>query len=72
MNVTYHCPACHKPLANQLTAPRPRARLPTLPPANRRFRQTQSSGDHINRCLVCPSTDLFARKDFPSGSAWPW
>jgi DNA-directed RNA polymerase subunit RPC12/RpoP len=21
--------------------------------------------DHIHRCLICPSTDLFVRKDFP-------
>jgi len=23
------------------------------------------SGDRIERCLVCPSSELFARKDFP-------
>ncbi len=24
-----------------------------------------SDGHHLTRCLVCPSTDLFVRKDFP-------
>lgn len=64
MNVTYHCPACHKstraPLttdASNLGCPHCQAHI-TIP-------AEAISGTRLNRCLVCPSTDLYARKDFP-------
>lgn len=64
MNVTYHCPACHKPVREQLTDATaalacPHCQQQITVPAK------AIQGDHIHRCLVCPSTDLYARKDFP-------
>lgn len=64
MNVAYHCPACHKSIRQPLAAKSPTLACPhceqqiTIP--------TQAiSGVRINRCLVCPSIELYARKDFP-------
>jgi ribosomal protein S27E len=64
MNVTYRCPACENTVRAVFTAasteiecPRCSSRAPI--PAG------AVAGERIERCLVCPSTDLFARKDFP-------
>ena len=64
MNVTYNCPACHKPVREHLsdataTLDCPHCHQKISVPAKAIQR------DHIHRCLVCPSTDLYARKDFP-------
>jgi hypothetical protein len=64
MNVTYNCPACHHTTRATL-APDTAAitcahcRQPINVPSG------AISGRQIKRCLVCPSTELFARKDFP-------
>jgi hypothetical protein len=64
MNVTYNCPACHHTTRAQLAADsaaiacthcRQQINIP----------RGAISGQQIQRCLVCPSTELFARKDFP-------
>src|SRR5262245_41052111 len=64
MNVTYQCPACQKTTREtisdrsaQLACPHCGQQIAISPQA--------ISGNRVNRCLVCPSTDLFARKDFP-------
>ena len=64
MNVTYPCPECQRTvrvaLANDLT------RL-ACPHCGRQIAVPDDAiaDGRIKRCLVCPSTDLFARKDFP-------
>ena len=64
MNVTYNCPACQQTARSDLTADLnhlacPHCHQPIDIPAD------AISGRRIDRCLVCPSTELFARKDFP-------
>ncbi len=64
MNVTYNCPACRRsaraPLAQDtLSIACPHCRQEINVP------EGAISGQQIHRCLVCPSTELFARKDFP-------
>lgn len=64
MNVTFSCPRCHAG-----------ARAEVAPGAEslecKSCRQSISipcdafEGESLRRCLVCPSTDLFVRKDFP-------
>lgn len=64
MNVTYHCPECHSTVRSAIGAGAQRIECPAcrqpieLPP------EAISVGQ-LNRCLVCPSTELYARKDFP-------
>jgi NAD-dependent SIR2 family protein deacetylase len=64
MNVTYNCPTCHRTTRSHLT-------LDLAPIACSHCQQQVKiptaaiNGQQINRCLVCPSTELFARKDFP-------
>jgi hypothetical protein len=64
MNVTYNCPVCHRTTRAQLPAG-------TKSFACTHCRQQINipndaiDGQQIRRCLVCPSTELFARKDFP-------
>lgn len=64
MNITYHCPACHKANRESLAEA-----ATTLECADCHQQIAISpdaiTGKRINRCLVCPSTDLYARKDFP-------
>jgi ribosomal protein S27E len=64
MNVTYRCPACEQTVRTAFTAASAELACPacasklTVPIG-------AVSDERIERCLVCPSTDLFARKDFP-------
>ena len=64
MNVTYNCPACHRTTRATLDAD-------SVSFACTHCQQQINvpsgaiSGQQIHRCLVCPSTELFARKDFP-------
>jgi len=64
VNVTYACPHCHQtvraPLSDgtaQLTCPHCAQQIKVPDGA--------MADGQIRRCLVCPSTDLFLRKDFP-------
>jgi hypothetical protein len=64
MNVTYHCPACHRSTGEQLAADSAELACPhyykhIAIPAD------AIQGNRLNQCLVCPSVDLYARKDFP-------
>jgi DNA-directed RNA polymerase subunit RPC12/RpoP len=64
MNVTYHCPACHQTVRSPVSSASTALDCPhcnkqiAIPPK-------AITGRRIQRCLVCPSTDLYARKDFP-------
>lgn len=64
MNVTYACPACHEATRSYFDASSRQLKCHacgqelTIP-------DNSVEGNHIQRCLVCPSTDLFVRKDFP-------
>jgi DNA-directed RNA polymerase subunit RPC12/RpoP len=64
MNVTYRCPSCEQTVRSAFTAESADLVCPacthklTIP-------SDAVSNERIDRCLVCPSTDLFARKDFP-------
>ena len=64
MNVTYHCPRCQNlarcevsPTDTSLTCPACEGEI-VLP-------SDAFDDDRLCRCLICPSTDLFIRKDFP-------
>lgn len=64
MNITYACPHCSAPQRaeiddslRQLTCSACQRSVET--PAD------AMQGDRLRRCLVCPSHDLFMRKDFP-------
>src|SRR3989304_2820728 len=64
MNVTYRCPACEKTVRTAFTAASTELACPECA-QQLKIPAGAVSGDRIERCLVCPSTDLFARKDFP-------
>jgi hypothetical protein len=64
MNVTYTCPACRETVRSQFSAESRQLECP------RCGQSIDIPGDavtdrRIARCLVCPSTELFVRKDFP-------
>jgi hypothetical protein len=64
MNVSFTCPTCEGSARAPVTSDSAAIRCPrcnqeiTVPPEAIR-------GTRISRCLVCPSTELYARKDFP-------
>ena len=64
MNVTYNCPACQKTARAELTPTTTELVCPHCPQRIEVPADAVASG-RLNRCLVCPSTDLFLRKDFP-------
>lgn len=64
MNVTYACPRCSEnvrqtlePSTSTLVCPNCSQQITTPPGA--------LAGGEVRQCLVCPSTDLYLRKDFP-------
>jgi DNA-directed RNA polymerase subunit RPC12/RpoP len=64
MNVTYRCPECNNTVRSSIATESDH--IP-CPKCNRRIAVPAGAiaDDRLTRCLVCPSTDLFARKDFP-------
>jgi hypothetical protein len=64
MNVTFACPRCQQTASREVTPSDTVLACPacegelTIPP-------DALDGGQLRRCLVCPSTDLFVRKDFP-------
>src|SRR5262245_17195285 len=64
MNITYICPACQKTVRADLTAATTELACPQCPQRIEVPAQAVASG-RLERCLICPSTDLFLRKDFP-------
>lgn len=64
MNVTYACPKCHAGIrtdfdqdTSELTCPHCSAII-SVP-------NDAIVAQEVRRCLACPSTDLYVRKDFP-------
>jgi DNA-directed RNA polymerase subunit RPC12/RpoP len=64
MNITYHCPACHKAVRVDVAAETTELACPHCPQRIKLPADAVESG-RLGRCLVCPSVDLFLRKDFP-------
>jgi hypothetical protein len=64
MNVTYNCPSCNRTGRVHFTAETPEIACTYC---RRQFAVPAGAirGRQITRCLLCPSTELFARKDFP-------
>jgi len=64
VNVSYHCSACQALVHKEFDAS---ARTITCPHCQQSIGLAEGAldGQRITRCLVCPSTDLFIRKDFP-------
>jgi hypothetical protein len=64
MNAAFHCPGCHHGVRTSVVATDESLKCPhcgqSIAIAADAFDQGQ-----LQRCLVCPSTDLFVRKDFP-------
>lgn len=64
MNVTFACPHCHRTVRAEVAEGAASSVCPAcahaLPVPDGAY-----VGGELNRCLVCPSTDLFVRKDFP-------
>jgi hypothetical protein len=64
VNVTFVCPRCEKPARIDLepvggSLPCPHCKSPSAIPA------TAIAGNQLERCLICPSRDVYLRKDFP-------
>jgi hypothetical protein len=81
--VAFACPACHQPLRTDLV---PEAASVTCPGCGDPVpvaAPTYAAG-RLDRCVVCPSRELFVRKDFPqrlgvaivvagfAASCWTW
>jgi ribosomal protein S27E len=64
MNVTYCCPTCEMTVRTAFTAASTELACPQCA-HQLKIPAGAVSDERIERCLVCPSTDLFARKDFP-------
>ncbi len=64
MNVTFPCPKCEAANRAELTAA---AEQLTCQACGQELRIPPGgmSAGKLSRCLACPSTDLFVRKDFP-------
>ena len=64
MNVTYHCPECERTVRVALSGEADSVVCPNCSRAIK-FPPGAIADGRIHRCLVCPSTELYARKDFP-------
>lgn len=64
MNVTYCCPNCEKTVRTAFTAASTELACPQCA-SQLRIPEGAVAENRLERCLVCPSIDLFARKDFP-------
>jgi hypothetical protein len=64
MNVNFSCPTCQQSARAPVTA---ESAVVCCPGCNQQITVPSSAiqGTRINRCLMCPSTELYARKDFP-------
>jgi len=64
VNVTYACPHCDATSRTQFTA---ETRELACQHCDRQLAVPRDAidGRQVRRCLVCPSTDLYVRKDFP-------
>jgi DNA-directed RNA polymerase subunit RPC12/RpoP len=64
MNVTYSCPACQRAVRAALASETARVACPQCGQTIQVPSGAIADG-RIHRCLICPSTELYARKDFP-------
>ncbi len=64
MNITFDCPRCEQPARVEVASEADSLACPSCQ-AVIRFPDRAFSHGRVERCLVCPSTDLFLRKDFP-------
>ena len=64
MNVTYICPACRRTARSLVADTTDHIACPHCH-QQIKIRPDAVGGRQIHRCLVCPSTELYARKDFP-------
>ena len=64
MNVTFCCPRCDQSARLSVEAGAAEIECPHCGQAIR-IPPGAFDGETLTRCLVCPSTDLFVRKDFP-------
>src|SRR5262249_25361997 len=64
MNVTYRCPACHGSTRAEFLADSVELKCSHC---GRKIAISADAvqGNRVERCLVCPSAELYARKDFP-------
>jgi hypothetical protein len=64
MNVTFSCPACQAGVRQHFDAS---STALACPQCGQQIKVSPGSidGQRVRRCLVCPSTDMFVRKDFP-------
>lgn len=64
VNVTYACPSCEEGVRIHFEADTSALNCPHCQ-GEIAIAKDAVEGDRVKRCLVCPSTDLFVRKDFP-------
>ncbi len=64
MNITFSCPRCHQSARANFS---PSDSLLVCPACQQSITIPAGAfeSEQLCRCLVCPSTDLFVRKDFP-------
>jgi ribosomal protein S27E len=63
MHVTYHCPSCRQTTQAEF-GPRSASVACTLCGTQIEIPAGAVSTERLSRCLVCPSSELFVRKDF--------
>ncbi len=64
MNVTFACPACSHGVRQHFESSSAALACPRCG-QEIKFSPGSIDGERVKRCLVCPSTDLYVRKDFP-------
>lgn len=64
MNITYACPACGEAVRANFTAG-DQVLCCTHCDGRLSIPAKAVDGNQVRRCLVCPSADLYVRKDFP-------
>ncbi|MEX2315745.1 MAG: hypothetical protein WD669_01245 [Pirellulales bacterium] len=64
MNVTFSCPGCHQAARAAITAETTSLACPHCA-QQIKVPEGAIAASQLRRCIVCPSTDLFVRKDFP-------
>jgi hypothetical protein len=64
MNITYACPSCERTTRSEFDETSPRL-ICVQCGAEQAIPAGAVSEDGVSRCLVCPSDELFLRKDFP-------
>lgn len=64
MNITYACPSCDEGVRIHFDADTPALECPHCQ-GKITIDSDSVENSRVKRCLACPSTDLFVRKDFP-------